>query len=188
RRSGANTWGQSRGSGSGYGGGAMWEPPLIHTKNNLAIFGTGNTEPWNPRAPGKNLYTDAIVALNLYPGQLVWAYQTTHHDLWDSDLPNNGVLFTAEYKVPVTKTVTEKFKVRVAYKVRVKVHGKFVTKTKHKFVTRTRQKTVTTEETQTRPATAFVNKYGYTFILDEETGKPIGQEIKETPVPVSTAP
>ena len=181
---GSDTWTQQSGSGSAYGGGAMWENALIDPKLNLAIFGTGNTEPWNSRGPGMNLYTDSIVALNVYTGQLVWAYQTTHHDLWDSDLPNNGVLFTAEYKVPVTKTVVQKYKVRVAYKVRVK--GKLVTK--HKFVTKTRKKTVTTEETQTRPATAFVNKYGYTFILDEETGKPIGQDIKETPVPVSTAP
>ena len=39
------------------------------------IFGTGNTEPWASRGPGKNLYTDSIVALNLYTGQLVWGYQ-----------------------------------------------------------------------------------------------------------------
>jgi quinoprotein glucose dehydrogenase len=37
--------------------------------------------------------------LNLYTGQLVWYYQTTHHDLWDSDLPNNGVMFTGKYKI-----------------------------------------------------------------------------------------
>ena len=43
-----------------------------------------------------NLYTDSIVALNLYTGQMVWYYQTTHHDLWDADLPNNGVMFTGE--------------------------------------------------------------------------------------------
>ena len=72
----------------------MWESPVIDTKRNLVIFGTGNPEPWNSRGPGTNLYTDSIVALNLYTGQLVWAFQTTHHDLWDSDLPNNGVSST----------------------------------------------------------------------------------------------
>ena len=70
--------------------------PLVDTKLNLAIFGTGNPVPWNSRGPGMNLYTDSIVALNLYTGQLVWFYQTTHHDLWDSDLPNNGVMFTRQ--------------------------------------------------------------------------------------------
>ena len=124
------------------GGGSMWESPLIDPKLNLAIFGTGNPVPWNSRGQGMNLYTDSIVALNLYTGQLVWYYQTTHHDLWDSDLPNNGVMFTAKYNIK----------------------GKMVS----------------------RPGVAFVNKYGMTFILDRETGKPL-LPIPEVKVPQSTA-
>ncbi len=155
---GANTWTQRNGSGSSYGGGAMWESPVIDTKRNLVIFGTGNPEPWNSRGPGMNLYTDAIVALNLYTGQLVWALQTTHHDLWDSDLPNNGVMFDAPYKVPYTVTV--------------KVKGK--------------TKKVTKFKTVVKPGVAFVNKYGMSFILDRETGKPL-IPIKEVKVPQSTS-
>jgi alcohol dehydrogenase (cytochrome c) len=124
------------------GGGSMWESPLIDAKLNLAIFGTGNPVPWNSRGPGANLYTDSIVALNLYTGSLVWFYQTTHHDLWDSDLPNNGVMFTAKYKRK----------------------GAMVS----------------------RPGVAFVNKYGMTFILDRETGRPL-LPIPEVKVPQSTA-
>jgi quinohemoprotein ethanol dehydrogenase len=161
---GSNTWAATD---THYGGGAMWESPVIDSKLNLAIFGTGNPVPWNSRGPGMNLYTDAIVALNVYTGQLVWAYQTTHHDLWDADLPNNGVMFEAGYKVSSTKTV----------KTRVKVKGKFVTRTKK----------VTTTTTKNRPGVAFVNKYGMSFILDRETGKPL-IPIKEVPVPQSTAP
>jgi quinohemoprotein ethanol dehydrogenase len=121
-----------------YGGGSMWESPIIDTKRSLAIFGTGNPVPWNSRGPGANLYTDSIVALNLYTGHLVWYYQTTHHDLWDSDLPNNGVMFTGKFKVK----------------------GKTVS----------------------RPAVAYVNKYGMTFILDRVTGKPL-LPIPEVKVP-----
>ena len=124
------------------GGGSMWESPLIDPKLNLAIFGTGNPVPWNSRGKGANLYTDSIVALNLYTGNLVWFYQTTHHDLWDSDLPNNGVMFTAKYTIK----------------------GKTVS----------------------RPGVAFVNKYGMTFILDRETGRPL-LPIPEVKVPQSTA-
>ena len=124
------------------GGGSMWESPLIDPKLNLAIFGTGNPVPWNSRGKGANLYTDSIVALNLYTGNLVWFYQTTHHDLWDSDLPNNGVMFTAKYKRK----------------------GKMVS----------------------RPGVAYVNKYGMTFILDRETGRPL-LPIPEVKVPQSTA-
>jgi glucose dehydrogenase len=98
---GFDTWAKA-GNGNGsvlYGGGSIWESPLIDTKRNLVIIGTGNTEPWNSRGPGTNLYTDSIVALNLYSGKLVWYYQTTHHDLWDSDLPNTGVMFTGKYTI-----------------------------------------------------------------------------------------
>jgi len=161
---GSNTW---SGTDSQYGGGAMWETPVVDTKLNLLVFGTGNPVPWNSRGPGKNLYTDSIVALNLYTGQLVWAFQTAHHDLWDSDLPNNPVAFDAKFKVPVT----------VTKKVRVKVKGKFVTKTKK----------VKTTATKLRPAVAEVNKYGMTFILDRETGRPL-IPVKEVPVPQNKSP
>jgi PQQ-dependent dehydrogenase (methanol/ethanol family) len=143
---GYKTWSQPTHSGAPantlYGGGSMWETPIIDTKLNLAIIGTGNPVPWNSRGPGTNYYTDSIVALNLYTGQLVWFYQTTHHDLWDSDLPNNGVMFSGKFKVK----------------------GKMVT----------------------RPGVAYVNKYGMTFILDRQTGKPL-LPIPEVKVPVSTA-
>lgn len=164
---GGNTWPANDPQGRHYAGGSMWESPIIDTKRNLAIFGTGNPNPWNSRGPGMNLWTDSIVALNLYTGQLVWGYQTTHHDLWDADLPNNGVLYDAPYKVPVTSTV----------KVKVKVKGKMVTRTKK----------VTEMVVKTRPAVAYVNKYGMTFILDRETGKPL-LPIREEKVPQSSAP
>ena len=150
---GGNTW-ASRGEAA-HGGGSLWESPIVDTKRNLAIIGTGNPVPWNSRGPGKNLYTDSIVALNLYTGQLVWYYQTAHHDLWDADLPNNGVMFDAKFKVTV----------------KVKVKGK----------------TVKRQVKRTRPAVAYVNKYGMTFILDRETGKPL-LPIREEKVPQSRAP
>jgi glucose dehydrogenase len=164
---GGNTWDPADVHNRQYGGGSMWESPIVDTRRNLAIFGTGNPVPWNSRGPGMNLWTDSIVALNLYTGQLVWGYQTTHHDLWDMDLPNNGVMFDAAYKVPVTTTV----------KVRVKVKGKFVTRTRK----------VTKQVSKTRPAVAYVNKYGMTFILDRETGKPL-LPIPETKVPQLRSP
>jgi quinohemoprotein ethanol dehydrogenase len=164
---GGNTWPANDPQGRHYAGGSMWESPVVDTQRGLAIFGTGNPNPWNSRGPGKNLWTDSIVALNLYTGQLVWGYQTTHHDLWDSDLPNNGVGFDAKFKVPTKVTVKKK----------VKVKGKI----------RIVRKTVTKQVLKTRPAVAFVNKQGMTFILDRETGKPL-LPIPEEKVPVSTAP
>jgi quinohemoprotein ethanol dehydrogenase len=172
---GSNTWPAADAAfSSAYGGGALWESPIIDTKNSLAIFGTGNTEPWNSRGPGKNYYTDSIVALNLYTGQLVWAYQTTHHDMWDSDLPNNGVMFDAPFKVTEHYTA----KVRVKYKARVRRHGKFVRVTKYRI----KKVKKTRKVTKTQPGVAYVNKYGWTFVLNRLTGKPL-LPIKEVKVP-----
>ncbi len=159
---GFETWGSNCANGNGsvnYGGGSFWQSPIIDVKNNLLVVGTGNPEPWNTRCPGSNLYTDSIVGLDLAHGNMKWYFQTAHHDLWDSDLPNNGVMFTGTFKQ--------------TSKVKTKVKGKVVTKTVTKKVQ--------------RPAVAYVNKYGMTFVLDRLTGKPL-LPIKETKVPVSSAP
>jgi glucose dehydrogenase len=143
---GFNTWGGSCANANGsvnYGGGSFWQAPVVDTKLGELIVGTGNPEPWNTRCAGKNLYTDSIVGLDLKNGSMKWYFQTTHHDLWDSDLPNNGVEFTGQFKV----------------------NGKLVS----------------------RPAVSYVNKYGMTFVLDRQTGKPL-IPAPETKVPVSTAP
>lgn len=97
---GSETWTNDGKGGNGsslYGGGSFWESPIIDIANKQLIVGTGNPEPWNSRGPGMNLYTDSIVALDLYTGQLKWYFQNVHHDLWDSDFPNNGVIFDAKY-------------------------------------------------------------------------------------------
>jgi quinohemoprotein ethanol dehydrogenase len=101
-QAGYKTWTNNGKGGNGstlYGGGAFWESPVVDTKRNLLIVGTGNPEPWNSRGPGENLYTCSIVALDLNTGQLRWYFQQVHHDMWDSDLPNNGVMFTGKFKV-----------------------------------------------------------------------------------------
>ena len=89
---GGNTWPLSDRTGSNYGGGAIWQNPLIDAKDGLVITGTGNPNPWNSRGPGENLWTDSLVALNVNTGQMVWGYQISHHDEWDSDLPDNSLL------------------------------------------------------------------------------------------------
>ena len=56
---GGNTWPLSDRTGSNYGGGAIWQNPLIDAKDGLVITGTGNPNPWNSRGPGENLWTDS---------------------------------------------------------------------------------------------------------------------------------
>jgi alcohol dehydrogenase (cytochrome c) len=136
-QAGYKTWTNDGKGGNGstlYGGGSFWESPIVDTARGIITVGTGNPEPWNSRGPGQNLYTDSIVGLDLYTGHLKWYFQQVHHDLWDSDLPNNGVMFDGKFK-GVTK-----------------------------------------------PAVAYVNKVGMTFVLDRTTGKPL-IPVKEVPVP-----
>jgi alcohol dehydrogenase (cytochrome c) len=89
---GGNTWPWS-GVHSNYGGAAIWSNVSVDAKNNLVLFGTGNPVPWNSRGPGSDLWTDSMVALDSNTGQFKWAYQATHHDLWDNDFPNENILF-----------------------------------------------------------------------------------------------
>jgi quinoprotein glucose dehydrogenase len=42
--------------------------------------------------PGGGLYGNSIVAVDAATGKYRWHFQTVHHDLWDSDLPNPPVL------------------------------------------------------------------------------------------------
>ena len=42
--------------------------------------------------PGKNLYSDSLVAINVKTGKLAWYFQMVHHDLWDYDSASPPVL------------------------------------------------------------------------------------------------
>lgn len=42
--------------------------------------------------PGDNLYSDSIVAVGAATGEVLWHFQTVHHDLWDYDLPAAPIL------------------------------------------------------------------------------------------------
>ena len=78
------------------GGGTVWDAITYDPANNLVIFGTGNAEPWNPAANGRdkvgggegsgdNLYTSSIVAVNADTGEYAWHFQQTPEDRWDYD-------------------------------------------------------------------------------------------------------
>jgi glucose dehydrogenase len=47
---------------------------------------------WGGDRPGNNLFANSIVAVEAETGRYRWHFQTVHHDLWDSDMPNPPVL------------------------------------------------------------------------------------------------
>jgi PQQ-dependent dehydrogenase (methanol/ethanol family) len=93
-----NTWG---GDSYLHGGGAIWATPTFDPTLNMVYVGTGNangssigpSDVLGGARPGVNLYTNCAVALDATTGELQWFFQTTHHDLWDSDLGQPTVLF-----------------------------------------------------------------------------------------------
>ena len=82
----------------GGGGGTIYMPPTIDTKTGIVYVGTGNPAPVivGAKRPGKNLYTDSILALDADTGKLLWYHQEEAHDLWDYDAESPVVLFNAE--------------------------------------------------------------------------------------------
>ncbi len=70
------------------GGGTVWDSITYDPATNLVLFGTGNAEPWNPAAAGRegdSLYTSSVVAVNADTGAYAWHFQETPEDRWDFD-------------------------------------------------------------------------------------------------------
>jgi len=80
-----------------HGGGAVWVTPAVDPALGLVYLGTGNPLPelGGEERGGDNLYTCAVVALDLQTGKLRWFYQTTHHDIFEADLGTPLVLYDA---------------------------------------------------------------------------------------------
>ena len=73
----------------------VWSIMSVDESLNLIFLPTGNPAPdffhGDKRPPDK--YGSSVVALNADTGQVVWSFQTVHHDLWDYDVPAQPALF-----------------------------------------------------------------------------------------------
>jgi len=74
-------------------GATVWSIAAIDPQLGDIYFGTGNPYPYTGRQPGKNLWSDTIMGVNVHNGALKWFYQGIHHDLWDYDCPTPVTLF-----------------------------------------------------------------------------------------------
>jgi alcohol dehydrogenase (cytochrome c) len=82
-----------------HGGGQMWLPGSYDPETHLYIVGTGNPTPAytsQARGEGDNLFTCAIVAINVDTGKMAWYYQTSPHDTHDWDSAQTPVLVDGE--------------------------------------------------------------------------------------------
>lgn len=74
----------------------VWSAMSYDAKLGLIYLPTGNATPdffGGTRTPEDDKYSSSIVAVDAATGQVRWHYQTTHHDLWDFDLPSQPLLY-----------------------------------------------------------------------------------------------
>jgi quinoprotein glucose dehydrogenase len=72
-----------------------WAPFAADPQLGLVYVPTGNAPPdWYgaKRRPFDDKYSSSVVALDLNTGRPRWSFQTTHHDVWDYDVPSQPVL------------------------------------------------------------------------------------------------
>jgi glucose dehydrogenase len=77
----------------------MWNTPVVDPVAGLVYVGVGNPIPYSglKRLPGREEFTENILALNLRTGKMAWHFQTVHHDIWDYDVTNPLILYDMKY-------------------------------------------------------------------------------------------
>ena len=72
----------------------VWAPMSADDARGLVFLPTTSPSPdfWGGKRPGNNEHANSVVALRTETGELVWSFQTVHHDVWDYDLPAQPTL------------------------------------------------------------------------------------------------
>lgn len=87
-------WGQD-GAGNRVGHANVWSTLAVDEARDLVFLPTSTASPdyYGGDRPGDNRHANSVVALKGSTGELVWAYQIVHHDVWDYDLPAQPGLY-----------------------------------------------------------------------------------------------
>lgn len=74
----------------------VWAPMSVDPERDLIFLPTGNPAPdyYGGERDGLDHFGSSVVALRASTGELVWHFQTVHHDLWDYDVPAQPTLTT----------------------------------------------------------------------------------------------
>lgn len=91
-----------------HGGAQTWIPGAYDPETKLYIIGTGNPTPaytTGKRGEGDNLFTCALVAVNVDTGKMAWYYQTSPHDMHDYDSAQTPILVDAMFNGKMRKLV-----------------------------------------------------------------------------------
>ena len=76
----------------------VWAPMSADDERGLVFLPTTSPSPdfYGGKRPGNNEHANSVVALRSETGELVWSFQTVHHDVWDYDLPSQPTLARIE--------------------------------------------------------------------------------------------
>jgi quinoprotein glucose dehydrogenase len=98
-------------AGPGFTAGAanVWAPISADEARGLVFLPTSSASPdfYGATRPGSGGQANSVVALNVETGQPVWSFQTTHHDVWDYDVPAQPTLAEVAYGGRVTPAVIQ---------------------------------------------------------------------------------
>ncbi len=77
----------------------VWAPISVDAERQMVFIPTGNPSPdyYGGLRNGIDFYGSSIVALHAKTGEVIWNYQTVHHDLWDFDVPAQPTLTEIEH-------------------------------------------------------------------------------------------
>jgi quinoprotein glucose dehydrogenase len=96
-RSGALLWSWDPIEGVKNSGAAnAWSILSADPERGLVFVPTSSPSPdyFGGERPGDDRWANSVVALRAATGEVAWAFQTVHHDLWDYDVPAQPTLVT----------------------------------------------------------------------------------------------
>ncbi len=78
----------------------VWAPMSVDEARGLLFLPVSSTSPdfWGGYRAGSGQYANSVVALKIETGEVAWSFQTTHHDVWDYDIPAQPTLGVVTYK------------------------------------------------------------------------------------------
>lgn len=90
----------SAGPGVAAGAANVWAPMSVDEARGLVFLPTSSPSPdfYGAQRPGNDGYANSVVAVKAASGEVAWAFQTTHHDVWDYDVPAQPTLGQVTYQ------------------------------------------------------------------------------------------
>jgi quinoprotein glucose dehydrogenase len=126
-RSGAFRWGwnavapghRMHDSDGNFRGGTanVWSLISVDVDRGLVIVPTGNPYPdyYGGERDGLDHYSSSVVALDGLSGEVVWSFQTVHHDVWDFDVPAQPTLVDLSIDGEVVPAVVQVTKMGLTF-------------------------------------------------------------------------